>query len=74
MYDKENHHFSGVKADIFSLGVLLLNLITNKYGSLLPKEISDCYKHIVEGKHESFLNPVKANIIVDKLSEVLKNL
>ena len=27
MYDKENHHFSGVKADIFSFGVLLLNLV-----------------------------------------------
>ena len=74
MYDKKKHHFSGVKADIFSLGVLMLNLVTNKYGFTFPIKGSNSYKYIIEEKYELFWSAVKANIVVDKLSKELKDL
>lgn len=74
MYDKENHHFSGVKADIFSLGVLLLKLVTNRFAFIKPTTFSNSYKYIISGNNESFWKAVKVNIGDKAISEEFKNL
>ncbi len=44
----KNKPYDGVKADIFSLGVILLNLVTNRIGFIEPTpEEDDYYKYIL---------------------------
>ena len=74
MFKKHINPYSWIKADIFSLGVLLLNLVTNKYGFIFPKETDPSYKYIIPKKFELFWTSVKGNIGNKNLSEELKNL
>ena len=47
--------YYGIKADIFSLGVVLLYLVSNKNGFTLAKRNSNSYKLIINKKeHENF--------------------
>ena len=66
---KENKKldFSGVKADIYSLGEVLLNLVTNKYG----------YDHRDKRggqNYDLFWNAIKVNLGDKELSEEFKKL
>ena len=71
---EEGGHFSGVKADIFSLGVLLLKLVTNRFAFIKPTTFSNSYKYIISGNNESFWKAVKVNIGDKVISEEFKNL
>ena len=66
--------YSGIKADIFSLGVLLFHLVTGKYGFKIPTNKDNSYKYIIDEKNELFWTTVKGNIENKELSEEFKNL
>ena len=46
----EKKEYNGAKADIFSLGVILFNLVTNlNYGFTTSKKSDEKYKLIIKG-------------------------
>ena len=62
---KKDVPFSGVKADIYSLGEVLLNLVTNKYGFNIRKN---------KKSNETFWGAVQTNIGDKTLSDEFKTL
>jgi len=64
--------YDGFKADIFSLGVILLNLATSKIGFLEAKKNDPYYKLIIDEDYKQYWEKVGKNI--NKISEDLKNL
>ena len=64
--------FKGDKADIFSLGVILLNLTTCKIGFVQATRRDKYYRLIMTKKYKDYWNAVKSQ--VGELSEELKNL
>jgi serine/threonine protein kinase len=70
--NKKNITFNGIKADIFSLGVLLFNLVTGKYCFNVAISQDSCYKFIVKKNYESFWKVVnlKNKIISDDLKDL----
>ena len=70
---KEEIHDS-CKADIFSLGVILINLITCKYGFLLAISSDDFYKFILNKKYEIYWETIGEQIDINNLSQEFKDL
>ena len=64
--------YNGVKADIFSLGVVLLNLVTCKNGFVKAVRNDKYYRNIMTRKFAKYWNDVKGQL--GELSEELKNL
>ena len=52
MFEGEN--YSGIKADIFSLGVLLLALVLKKYGFMNSSEDDSMYEYIKNKQYSEF--------------------
>ena len=67
-----NKPYNGFKADIFSLGVILLNLATSKIGFLEASKLDQYYRLIINEKYETYWNKVGKEI--NKVSKELKNL
>ena len=65
---------NGVKADIYSLGILLFNLVTGKYWFIFANYVDNLYKYIIEKNYELFWTVVKSNKTNKKLSEEFKKL
>ena len=64
--------YDGVKADIFSLGVVLINLVTSKIGFIKANKNDKLYKYIMLKNYEAYWNKVKRQL--GEISEELKNL
>ena len=64
--------YDGVKADIFSLGVVLLNLSTCKIGFCQSTKKDKYYRHIILKNYETYWNLVKSQI--GEISPELKTL
>ena len=60
------------KADIFSLGQLLINLVTGQFGFLSPSKTDRYYRLIIEQKLDHYWHELQRNNIV--LSQVFKDL
>ena len=68
---RKKKKINGEKADIFSLGVVLFNLVTGgKFGFIISEKIDDLYKLIVKKQFEQYWK----NINKENLSEDFKNL
>ena len=65
---------NGVKADIYSLGILLFNLITGKYCFTFANYADNLYKYIIEKNYELFWTAVKNNKTNKILSDEFKKL
>ena len=72
----EEKEYSGEKADIFSLGVVLFNLVTGRIGFQTSKTDDEIYNLIIEGEknrtYENYWDIIKG--AVKELSENFKNL
>ena len=72
----EEKEYSGEKADIFSLGVVLFNLVTGRIGFQTSKTDDEIYNLIIEGEkngtYENYWDSIKG--AVKELSENFKNL
>jgi len=64
--------YDGVKADIFSLGVVLINLVTSKLGFIQANRNDKYYRYIILKQYEAYWNKVKRQL--GEISEELKNL
>ena len=64
--------YNGIKVDIFSLGVVLLNLVTCKIGFLQATRKDKYYKYIMVRKYDKYWESVKSQL--GPLSEELKSL
>ena len=68
--------YSGEKADIFSLGVVLFNLVTGRCGFVTSKTDDEIYNLIIEGEkngtYENYWDSIKG--AVKELSENFKDL
>ena len=70
----EKKEYNGVKADIFSLGVILFNLVTNlNYGFTTSKKSDEKYKLIIKGGDDN-LKLYWKTINMQELSEDFKEL
>lgn len=67
-----NRPYKGVKVDIFSLGVVLLNLATCKIGFVQATRKDKYYKNIMVRKYERYWDSVKSQI--GEISPELKQL
>ena len=72
VYKKQS--YDGEKADIFSLGVILFNLRTAKFGFQEAKENDDLYKYIKKGNSKLYWKILGNIIDIDDLTEDFKNL
>ena len=74
----EEKEYDGVKSDIFSLGVILFNLVTRSFGFCRSIVKDDYYKFIIEadssGNYENYWDSIKFITNKIKLSEDFKNL
>ena len=70
----EKGKFTGVEADIFSLGALLFNLIAPSFGFLKAKKDDPFYSLIIEDKEKEYWNKILPLINNIELSENFKNL
>ena len=70
----KNKYYDVEKADIFSLGVILFNLRTGKYGFENAKENDELYKYIKQGNIEYYWIKLGQILNVDDLTEEFKNL
>ena len=71
MFGKKKEKINGEKADIFSLGVVLFNLVTGgKYGFFIAQKIDPKYKYIVDGKFDEYWKGIN----MENLSEDFKKL
>ena len=68
----QNRPYNGIKVDIFSLGVVLLNLVTCKIGFLQATRKDKYYKYIMVRKYDKYWESVKSQL--GPLSEELKSL
>ena len=63
--------YNGIKVDIFSLGVVLINLVTCKIGFVQATRKDKYYKYIMVKKYGQYWNSVKS---IGEMSEDLKKL
>ena len=70
MFSGKPYH--GIKADIFSLGVILLNLTTGRIGFITSKKSDSYYKHIMNQEYNLYWDKVKDQI--REISDELKTL
>ena len=72
----EEKEYSGEKADIFSLGVVLFNLVIGSCGFVTSTKYDPYYNLIIEGTYENYWNKILGAINKEdkKLSENFKNL
>ena len=74
----EEKEYDGVKSDIFSLGVILFNLVTRSFGFCRSIVKDDYYKYIIEadssGNYVNYWDSIKFITNKIKLSEDFKNL
>ena len=74
----EEKEYDGVKSDIFSLGVVLFNLVTRSFGFRRSIVKDDYYQFIIEadssGNYENYWDSIKFITNKIKLSEDFKNL
>ena len=67
--------YTGIDADIFSLGVVLFNLVTGKFGFGYAISKDQLYKDIANKYYELYWNQMSAKIpSISKLSNEFKNL
>ena len=67
--------YTGIDADIFSLGVVLFNLVTGKFGFGISVSNDKFYKDIANKYYELYWNQMAINIpYISKLSNEFKNL
>ncbi len=64
--------YDGIKADIFSLGVILFNLTTGKIGFFEANRKDEYYRYIITHHHELYWKKVQKQI--GELSDELKTL
>jgi len=64
--------YDGVKADIFSMGVVLINLVTCRMGFVQATRIDKYYRCIMAKKYNMYWNLVTG--MIGNMSEDLKNL
>ena len=69
-----NKSYDGEKADIFSLGVILFNLRTGKFGFKKATNDDILYTYIREGKIDSYWKIIGKYIDISDLSEDFKKL
>ena len=73
----ENQECNGAKCDIFSLGVLLFNLVTNKFPFVKNSKINDVYyskiHQVTNGNYEEYWEIMESQVKVN-LSDKLKQL
>jgi len=69
----EKNEFIGEKADIFSLGVLLINLVSGRHGFETSNENDLLYKCIIDNEIKEYWNSLK-NLIGFDFSEDFKDL
>ena len=60
MYEKSE--FIGIKADIFSLGVLLFNLVTGKMGFITSKKHDYYYNYIISKDIEAYWKSLRGEV------------
>ena len=73
----EKNEYTGDKADIFSLGVVLIILISGSYGFLSSEKTDNYYKYIIEATEESYekyWTNVLAKIQINSPSDSFKKL
>lgn len=70
----KNKYYDGEMADIFSLGVILFNLRTSKFGFMAAKEDDSLYKYIKEGKIKFYWEILGQIFNVSDLTKDFKNL
>ena len=68
----ENHEFRPVEADIFSLGVVLFNLVTGKPGFFTSNKDDRFYKFIYQKNYENYWKALKE--FIKGVSQEFKNL
>ena len=67
--------YTGIDADIFSLGVVLFNLVTGKFGFGISVVNDKFYKDIANKYYELYWNQLAMNIpYISKVSDEFKNL
>lgn len=66
--------YKGDKADIFSLGIILFNLVTGKFGFLRATDNDHYYSYIIKGKIDEYWNKLPHEIKNIKYSDDFKNL
>ena len=64
--------YNGLKADIFSLGVVLINLVTSKIGFIQANRKDKYYKLIIIRNYQAYWNKVRDQL--GEMSQELKNL
>ena len=72
----EGKNYTGDKADIFSLGVILLNLVSGSYGFLSAVKNDKYYKYIIENTKEAYetYSKIVLSKIKDNLTDSFKDL
>ena len=63
----ERNRYKGVESDIFSLGVILFNLVTSKPGFITSQKNDSFYKYIIhnKGNYESYWKEIRGQISKD---------
>ena len=64
--------YNGIKVDIFSLGVILLNLVTKKLGFSFAHETDKYYNYIINKEYNLYWKSLKGQI--GEISDEFKNL
>ena len=67
-----NRPYNGIKVDIFSLGVILINLVTKKLGFLQAHKSDKYYNFIINKEYNFYWKSVKGQM--KEISDELKNL
>ena len=70
----ENSKYIGSKADIFSLGVILFNLVTGMHGFLTSKKDDIYYRYIASDDFKSYWESISKDINISELSQEFKDL
>ena len=70
----ENSKYIGSKADIFSLGVILFNLVTGMHGFLTSKKDDIYYKYIASNDFKRYWEKISEDINISELSQEFKDL
>ena len=70
----EEKEYSGDKVDIFSLGVVLFNLVIGSLGFVTSEESDEYYNEIKTGTYEKYWKKISVVINKEELSTDFKNL